>query len=133
MYIYIYRILRLGCTGSAVASGWDRQGSLREVLSHITHTDYYICVLRWCWMALLPPKVYFILLHMCPRTAIYVSSYYYICVLILLYMCPQVVLDGSAASQSLLSTLDELVSVFLESVCVSLSLYCVSEFSQCVA
>ena len=25
---------------------------------------------------------------MCPRTAMYVSSYYYVCVLILLYMCP---------------------------------------------
>jgi hypothetical protein len=29
-----------------------------------------------------------ILLYMCPRTAMYVSSYCYICVLILLYMCP---------------------------------------------
>ncbi len=29
-----------------------------------------------------------ILLYMCPHTAIYVSSYCYICVLILLYMCP---------------------------------------------
>ena len=38
------------------------------------------------------------------HTGIYVSVYYYICVLILLYMCPQVVLDGSAASQSLLYT-----------------------------
>ena len=29
-----------------------------------------------------------ILLYMCPHTPIYVSSYFYICVLILLYMCP---------------------------------------------
>jgi hypothetical protein len=29
-----------------------------------------------------------ILLYMCPHTAIYVSSYSYMCVLILLYMCP---------------------------------------------
>ena len=29
-----------------------------------------------------------ILLYICPHTATYVPSYYYICVLILLYMCP---------------------------------------------
>ncbi len=29
-----------------------------------------------------------ILPYMCPHTTVYVSSYYYICVLILLYMCP---------------------------------------------
>ena len=29
------------------------------------------------------------LLYMCPHTTIHVSSCYYICVLILLYMCPQ--------------------------------------------
>jgi hypothetical protein len=78
-------------------------------------------------MALLPPGVYFILLHMCPRTAIAV------CVLKLLCMCPQVVLDGAAASQSLLSTLDELVSVFLERERECVSLFCVSECSQCEA
>ncbi len=30
-----------------------------------------------------------VLLYICPHTSIYVSSYYYICVLILRYMCPQ--------------------------------------------
>ena len=34
----------------------------------------------------LPSQYHFI--YMCPHTAIYVSSYAYICVLILLYMCP---------------------------------------------
>ena len=29
-----------------------------------------------------------ILLDMCPHTTIHVSSYYYVCVLILLYVCP---------------------------------------------
>jgi hypothetical protein len=29
-----------------------------------------------------------LLLHVCPHTAVYVSSYCYVCVLILLYMCP---------------------------------------------
>ena len=42
--------------------------------------------------ALLRVLLYYIcvlvLLYMCPRTAIYVFSYYYICVLILLYMGP---------------------------------------------
>jgi hypothetical protein len=30
-----------------------------------------------------------VLLYMCPHTTIYVSSYYYICVLILRYMCAE--------------------------------------------
>ncbi len=30
----------------------------------------------------------FVLLYMCPHTAVYVSSYCYMCALILLYMCP---------------------------------------------
>jgi hypothetical protein len=45
----------------------------------------YVCVLilsSYYYICVL------ILLYMCPHTAIYVSSYYYICVLILLYMCP---------------------------------------------
>jgi hypothetical protein len=33
-------------------------------------------------------EVQVIYCYMCPHTTIYVSSYYYICVLILLYMCP---------------------------------------------
>ena len=32
---------------------------------------------------------------MCPHTAIYVSSFYYICVLILQYMCPHTGASGS--------------------------------------
>jgi hypothetical protein len=92
----------------------------------------YYCIQYTTTTTLLRCCLLELLLHMYLRTAIYVSSYYYICVLILLYMCPQVVLDGSAASQSLLSTLDELVSVFLERESVCVSLCCVSEFSQYV-
>jgi hypothetical protein len=33
-----------------------------------------------------------ILLYMCPHATVYVSSYYCICVLILLYMCPHALL-----------------------------------------
>ena len=40
---------------------------------------YYLCVL-------MPHLCVLILLYICPHTAIYMSSCYYICVLILLYM-----------------------------------------------
>ena len=40
------------------------------------------CTRQWRIIAI------YILLYMCPHTAIYVSAYCYICVLILLYMCP---------------------------------------------
>jgi len=42
-----------------------------------------------------------ILLYMRPHTTIYVSSFYYICVLILLYMCPHTTIYESATGQLL--------------------------------
>ncbi len=35
-------------------------------------------------------------LQVCPLTTMYVSSYYYICVLILLYMCPHITICVSS-------------------------------------
>jgi hypothetical protein len=39
--------------------------------------------------------------HMCPRTTIYVSSYYYICVLVLLCMCLHATRQTNAAREAL--------------------------------
>jgi hypothetical protein len=87
-YTYYYTVLSLHTTHTAiyirlymcprttmyVSSGWplverDKAASERcsKLNLYATRTDctlnYYICVLRWCWMALLPPKVYCTLLY----------------------------------------------------------------------
>jgi hypothetical protein len=51
-----------------------------------THTPIYVS--SYDYICVLILLCVLIRLYMCPHTTIYVSSYYYICVLIRLYMCP---------------------------------------------
>ena len=44
-----------------------------------------------------------ILIYMCPHANIYVPSYYYICFLMLLYVCPHAAIEHLGASDEILS------------------------------
>ena len=73
---------------------WPAWSSLMIItwsnIDHALTTHTSICVPSyWCICVL-------ILLYMCPHTAVYVSSYCYICVLILMYMCPHTAVHVSS-------------------------------------
>ena len=68
------------------------QGILSRIL-------LYMCLhTRWVLILLYVSSYYhicvLILIYVCPHTTIHVSSYYYTCVLILLYMCPHTTMSS---------------------------------------
>jgi hypothetical protein len=58
------------------------------VSMYTCHQSYYICVSSYIVHRYTCIRVMKATIYVCPHTTMYVSSYYYLCVLILLYMCP---------------------------------------------